>query len=77
MDVFWRGVLVDRYVLAHVDGGRGLIPMPYGARSGHYPTVNIRQVQVAKLISAIEHGHDDPIDGILKRAGFEVERDWD
>lgn len=77
VDVFWRGVLVDRYVLASIDGGHGLVPMPYTATSGHYPTVNTRQVQVAKLIAELEGDHVDPIDRVLESAGFEVERDWE
>ena len=76
VDVFWRGVLVDRYVLASIDGGHGLVPMPYTSNAGHYPTVNTRQVQVTKLIADLEGGHVDPIDRVLESHGFEVERDW-
>lgn len=74
VDVFWRGVLVDRYVMAHVNGGHGLVPMPRASQDdGHYPTVNGREVQIARLITALEGGYDDPIEGVLNQAGFRVE----
>ena len=78
VDVFWRGVLVDRYALASIDGAHGLIPIPHtaGEEPDWYDVVSKRELAVAQLIDDLYGGFHN-VDGYIQRLGIRVAGDED
>lgn len=74
-DVFWNGVLVDRYYLVAVDGARAVLPLPrpiYEQREGkttvaHYEVTRFHRA-FARLVHDAEHS--EGFDQYYREAGF-------
>ncbi|MBT9608143.1 hypothetical protein [Microbacterium sp.] len=67
-DVFYRGALVDRVLLASVDGHRATLPLP-ARRPGGGWTVEDWPYQVARVVDDL-HGHRD-FEDYFRRSGIE------
>lgn len=68
-DIYYRGALVDRVVLASVDGGRATLPMPE-KRDGKWIAMD-RPYQLARLVDSFTSGRE--FEGYFKRSGI---RKW-
>lgn len=70
-DFFWAGALIDRVVLAGIDGHRGIIPLPDGKSQ-----ISTFDLAVACIIHGIGSYPDDydPVE-LTRRLGFTEERD--
>lgn len=68
-DFFWRGSLVDRVDYAYVDGARGIIPMGDGYLG---LKVTSYEVDVARLLHGLRHGHFGAFDDYFRRVPFEI-----
>ncbi|RNL62696.1 hypothetical protein EFK50_13165 [Nocardioides marmoriginsengisoli] len=72
-DIFWNGALIDRVVLARVDGARGTIPLPnYNMQVTHF------EAAIADLIDGLEGPTREygPF-AILERIGATIVGDHD
>ena len=78
VDVFWRGVLVDRYGVVSVDGGHGLVPFPHtaGESPDWHNAVTEREVAVVHLVDHLGGGHDRSVN-YIQQVGFRVVPDQD
>lgn len=65
-DLFYAGALVDRVLMASVDGGRAYLPVP--KREGDRWVVMDRPYQLVRLISDISGSRD--FDDYFKRSGI-------
>ena len=66
-DVFYRGALVDRELLASVDGGRAVLPIP--SRQGKKWVASHWEHELARLVDEL-NGHSEFVD-YFTRSGME------
>lgn len=65
-DIYYRGALVDRAMLASVDGGRATLPMPE-LRDGAWVAME-RPYQLARLVDSFSSGRE--FDDYFRRSGI-------
>ncbi|MFJ4913954.1 hypothetical protein [Streptomyces sp. NPDC088726] len=74
-DVFCNGALVDRYLLASVDGGRVMLPVPkpiYDKREGKTIVARFEATRFERAFTRLVHnaGPGEDFDRYYKDAGF-------
>ncbi|MFI8405182.1 hypothetical protein ACIGG5_33745 [Streptomyces sp. NPDC085463] len=74
-DVFWNGVLVDRYSLTSVDGGRVMLPVPkpvYEETDGKTSVARYEVTRLHRAFARLVHNAEpaENFDQYYDRAGF-------
>lgn len=86
-DIIFAGMLIDRYQIASVDGGRAYLPFPYletveieGAESRKVYHVTPREAAVARLVDSLS-GRSRMFEHYMTETGIEIreatpDADW-